>query len=78
MIQRTQLNKLVVATLEVSPQPQCAHEIFYAIARSDPKLLRVEKVRSFRGFVKILNTFRDVRAQGTGLKQYSVEKQTLK
>lgn len=72
MIKREGLNRLVVATLQVTDSLPAA-VIFKEIASQDPKLFRIERVRSFKSFVKILNSFPEVQPQGRGVKTYCLK-----
>lgn len=76
MLERKKLNKLVVMTLSSSNNNQKASEIYETIKETQPEILREETVRSFKSFVKIINSFQEIEATGTCIKQYSLKKNT--
>lgn len=74
MESRENLNKLVILTLQKTEIELKARQIYEFIRYNQPDILREEKVRGFRSFVKIINSFSDVKAIGTGVKKYIIEK----
>jgi hypothetical protein len=76
MLERKELNRLVVATLITSHAPTRANELYNTIREKHIEILRDQQVRGFRSFVKILNTFEEVRQKPqTGIKLYYIAKQ---
>lgn len=69
MIARPKLNSLVVSALK-SDGSLRAVTMFHDLRVSHSDVLREERVLSFRGFVKIINSFPDVRYQGACVKRY--------
>jgi len=74
MESRENLNKLVILTLQKTEIELKARQIYEFIRYNQPDILREEKVRGFRSFVKIINSFSEVKAVGIGVKKYIVEK----
>lgn len=74
MIERKELNKLVVATLDSSESLK-AVQLYDLLRRENGDVLRQDKVKGFRSFVKVLNQFAEIRTEaGTGVKQYTIRK----
>lgn len=61
---------MVVATLEVSSSPPRANTLYDSFRRESPEVLREGKTLSFKGFVKIINSFPEVEGTGYGVKSY--------
>jgi len=74
MIERKQLNRLVVATLRKDNSGLKAIQIYNLIRKDNSSLLRQEHVKSFRSFVKVINQFQKVKQIGSGVKLYSITK----
>lgn len=74
MKERKQLNKLVIATLQVSNTALRATELYDKFRRESPQVLRTEQVHCFRSFVKVVNSFDGVVAVGSNIKRYTLEK----
>ena len=74
MIERKALNRLVVATLRENDEGMRAIEIYDTIRFERPEVLRTERVSGFRGFVKVINSFEQVKSLGTGVKIYVLQK----
>jgi len=59
-------------------QSECsinASQLYNEIREKDPLVLRIERVRGFRSFVKILNSFDEIQPMGSGVKTYSIKKE---
>ena len=68
------LSMLVVATLD-SGGTLKAVQLYGQLQSEHPDVLRREKVRGFRSFVKILNQLPDIAQEsGSGVKQYVLRK----
>jgi len=52
--------------------------LYENIRIKSPSVLREEKVRSFRSFVKVINSFENIESVGTGIKKYIVKDGTPK
>jgi hypothetical protein len=75
MIERQQLKCLVVATLDRATGTMKAVQLYNEISINSPEILRREKVRGFRSFVKCINQFEEVvQADGSGVKHYTTKK----
>jgi hypothetical protein len=74
MLRREELNRLVITTLSISSSNLKASEIYGQILVEHPEILRDERVRGFRSFVKILNQFPEVKPNGCGILTYSLER----
>jgi len=74
MERRENLNKLVILTLQKTDIELRARQLYECIKYDQPDIFREEKVRGFRSFVKIINSFKDVKAVGVGVKKYIIEK----
>ena len=72
MEERKELSKLVLMTL--SNQRLKAIEIYSHIKYNNPHVLRTEKVRGFKSFVKIINSFDRIQGEGKGTKTYKVKR----
>lgn len=68
MKDRTELKELVIKKLEVRKQPPQAIEIFKEIRGEHPRLV----IKGFRSFVKIINSFPEVKKEGSYPYGYSV------
>lgn len=64
MIERKELNKLVIMTLSDNSFLK-ANQIYESIRMVSPKVFRHERVDGFRGFVKVLNSFNNVESFGS-------------
>ena len=64
MIERKELKKLVVIMISTSSNQPTARELYEQIRKENPPILRTERVKSFRGFVKIINSFENVKPTG--------------
>jgi hypothetical protein len=73
MIRREKVHKLVVATLEVTGEKSAA-QLYGVLSTSSPRLMREEKVRGFKSFVKIINMFPEIEYKGNGTKIYALRK----
>jgi transposase-like protein len=73
MLERKKLNKLVVFTIKHSDNNPIASQIYDAIKERKPEILRLETVRSFRSFVKIINSFDQIEGIGSRVKKYSLK-----
>lgn len=75
MIERKELNRLVVATLEDTGESLKAVQLYDLLRNGEhSEVLRQDKVRGFRSFVKVLNQFAEIKQAGSGVKQYSIRK----
>jgi len=69
---REKLNKLII--LELSQSTLKANALYNHIRNKDPTILREEHVKSFRSFVKVINSFGEVEALGNRVKVYALRK----
>ena len=60
MEKRVQVNSLVIATLDDNGGTLSASQIYSELNSNHANVLREERVHSFRGFVKILNSFPNI------------------
>lgn len=75
MIKREKTNSLVVMSLSKSHTPLRAQQIYDKLRNGNVGLLKEERVLSFKGFVKVLNTFPEVQqVPKTGIKMYCLRK----
>lgn len=74
MKERKHLNRLVVMTLQETDTNLKARQIYEQIRTDNPKVMRKESVKGFRSFVKIINSFEQVKQIGSGVKRYTIEK----
>jgi hypothetical protein len=66
MEKRKELNKFVMIVINgCGSEPPCAREIYEKIKDDNPQIIREEKVRGFKSFVKILNSFKEIKPVGT-------------
>ena len=72
MHERKRLNKLVILTLGTTNAELKASQLYEVIKVTDPSILRDERVKGFRSFVKVINSFELVRATGSGTKKYTL------
>lgn len=73
MKERRELNRLVVRTLRSERNDVKANYLYDRLRFSHPHVLRKEKVTTFRGFVKVLNSFSNVQqVPRTGVKTYTL------
>jgi hypothetical protein len=77
MIERRRLQRLVVSTLHENGEMR-ARELYSVLVVQQPSVLREEKVRGFRSFCKIINTFSGVRNVGDNPTFYKVSRITFK
>lgn len=74
MLERKELKELVVMTLENSEIHPKASALYQHIKEINPGIMREERVKSFRSFVKVINSFEEIKIQGSGVKVYSLHK----
>jgi len=72
MLERKELNDLVIMTLQTTQVSLKASQIYEQIKQEDPSIMRGQSVKSFRSFVKILNSFPNVQPTGSGTKTYMI------
>ena len=72
MIKRKETNKLVVLTLTGNGSLS-ARAIYTQLEANEPELMRREHVKTFKGFVKVLNSFPEVSHAGTGIQKYALQ-----
>jgi predicted RND superfamily exporter protein len=66
MEKREKLQELIIVFLkqkDIEGNPT-AREIYEKIRHKNPTIFRVERVRNFRSFVKIINSFDEIESQG--------------
>lgn len=51
-----------------------ASMIYQQLQQSHPQILRTEKVKGFRSFVKIIGSFDKIEPIGSGIKRYTIKK----
>jgi len=74
MIERKELNKLVVLTLTDNQSSLKASQLYEQIKKEEPSIMREERVRGFKSFVKIINSFKGIKPIGSGVKRYTIYK----
>jgi len=74
MEQRKKLHKLVIMELKGTEINLRASTLYQQIRETNPSILREEGVGSFRSFVKVINSFHNIEAIGTGVKRYGIER----
>jgi hypothetical protein len=75
MIERKELHRLVISTIQDSSGTLKAVQLYEELRVEHPKVLKDESVRGFKSFVQILNTIPEVRPIGKGVKFYVLKKQ---
>lgn len=75
MIKRQTLNKLVMFTINSMPSHPTASQIYDTIKNQDDMFLKKQRVKSFKSFVKIINSFEEIKGKGSPLMVYSIKKQ---
>jgi hypothetical protein len=78
MIQRKVLNELVVLTLGRCDEPVRACELYEMIKHDNVDILRIEKVRGFRSFAKIVSSFSNVSVSGEPFRFYRLKNGFIK
>jgi len=73
MIKRKELNKLVVVMISNRQSPPTAKEL-YISARQERGIFQQEKVRGFKSFIKIINTFPQIQPLGQSPRVYTIKK----
>lgn len=74
MLKRRKLHKLVIAILDCSHNQPRAVELYEMVKIKNETIMREQAVKSFRSFVKVINQYPDIKATGSGTKQYSIIK----
>jgi hypothetical protein len=64
MIQRKELNKLVVIFINSSKSYPTARELYQDIKEEHKQIIHQERVRGFKSFVKIINSFKEIQPIG--------------
>lgn len=70
MIERKEVNRLVVATMGCSDCTWSAVQLYDVLRQDYSSVLRQERVRGFRSFVKIMNQSPLIGSEGTHTKKY--------
>ena len=73
MLERKELKKLVAIMISSSPSPPTAIELYHQV-RVDRQLIQHERVRSFKSFVRIINSFPEVVPVGNSPCFYKLKK----
>ena len=75
MLERKITHKLVVLNLENSRDSMIALQIYDDIKLSHKSILRLEEVKTFKAFVKVINSFPDIERIDSRPSRYLLRKQ---
>ena len=80
MIKREELHRLVFVILETKERENLptARQLYEEVKDKEPQIIREEHIKSFKSFVKVVNSFTGIECMGNPPRVYKVNDRVVK